>query len=69
MDTQLVTQRGEEIAVNYKLHKVDGDWMVYDVVIENISLVNNYRAQFTRLLAKASFAGLLDRIREKLPAW
>ncbi len=68
VDTKLITKRGEEIAVNYKLHKVDGDWMVYDVVIENISLVNNYRSQFTRLLAKSSFAELLDRIREKLPA-
>lgn len=68
VDTKLITKRGEEIAVNYKLHKIDGDWMVYDVVIENISLVNNYRAQFTRLLAKSSFAELLDTIREKLPA-
>ena len=68
VNTKLVTKRGEEIAVNYKLHKVDGDWMVYDVVIENISMVNNYRAQFTRLLAKSSFAELLDRIREKLRA-
>ena len=68
VDTKLVTKRGEEIAVNYKLHKVDRDWMVYDVVIENISLVNNYRAQFARLLANSSFAELLDRIREKLPA-
>jgi phospholipid transport system substrate-binding protein len=68
VDTKLVTKRGEEIPVDYKLHKVDGDWMVYDVVIENISMVNNYRAQFTRLLAKSSFAELLDRIREKLRA-
>jgi phospholipid transport system substrate-binding protein len=68
VNTKLVTKRGEEIPVDYKLHKVDGDWRVYDVVIENISMVNNYRAQFTRLLAKSSFAELLDRIREKLPA-
>jgi phospholipid transport system substrate-binding protein len=51
--------------MNYKLH---GDWIVYDVVIENISLVNNFRAQFTCLLAKSSFAELLGRIQEKLPA-
>ena len=43
VDTKFVTKRGEEIALNYKLHKMDGDWMVYDVVIENISMVNNYR--------------------------
>jgi phospholipid transport system substrate-binding protein len=67
VNTKLITKRGEEIPVDYKLHKVDGDWKVYDVVIENISLVNNYRAQFARLLTKSSFAELLDRIREKLP--
>jgi phospholipid transport system substrate-binding protein len=65
VNTKLITKRGEEIPVDYKLHKVDGDWKVYDVVIENISLVNNYRAQFARLLTKSSFAELLDRIREK----
>jgi phospholipid transport system substrate-binding protein len=68
VDTKLVTDREEEISVNYKLHKVDGDWKVYDVVIEDISLVNNYRAQFNRFLTKSSFAELLDRIREKLPS-
>jgi phospholipid transport system substrate-binding protein len=67
VDTKLFTNRGEEIPVDYKLHKVDGEWKVYDVVIENISLVNNYRAQFSRLLTKSSFAELLDKIREKLP--
>lgn len=45
VDAKLVTKRGEEIPVDYRLHKVDGDWKVYDVVIENISLVNNYRAK------------------------
>jgi len=45
---------------------MDGDWKVYDVAIENISLVNNYRAQFSRFLGKSSFAELLDTIRDKL---
>ena len=49
VNTKIVTRRGEEIALNYKLHKMDGDWKVYDVVIENISMVNNYRSQFSRL--------------------
>jgi phospholipid transport system substrate-binding protein len=66
VDTKIVTKRGEEFAINYKLHEVNGDWKVYDVVIENVSMVNNYRAQFGRLLSKYSFAELLDRIREKL---
>jgi phospholipid transport system substrate-binding protein len=67
VDTKIVTKGGEEIVLNYKLHKMDGDWKVYDIVIENISMVNNYRSQFSRLLAKYSFAEVLDIIREKLP--
>jgi phospholipid transport system substrate-binding protein len=66
VDTKIVSERREEFAVNYKLHLRDGDWKVYDVMIENVSIVNNYRAQFSRLLSKYSFAELLDRIREKL---
>ena len=64
--TKVVTKQGEEFAVNYKLHELNGDWKVYDVMMENVSIVNNYRSQFSRLLAKSSFAELLDRIREKL---
>jgi phospholipid transport system substrate-binding protein len=66
VDTEIITPRGEEIAVNYRLHRLDGEWKVYDVVIENVSLVNNYRSQFSRFLAAASFEELLDKIREKI---
>ena len=66
VDTKIITPKSEEFAVNYKLHELNGDWKVYDVMIENVSIVNNYRSQFSRILAKSSFAELLDRIREKL---
>jgi phospholipid transport system substrate-binding protein len=65
--TKVVTKKGEEFSVNYILHSVDGDWKVYDVVIENISLVNNYRSQFNRILAKASFDELLRKLQAKAP--
>ena len=51
--------------MNYKLRSSDREWKVYDVVIENISLVNNYRSQFHRVLANSSFDELLRRMREK----
>ncbi|MBF8254667.1 MAG: organic solvent tolerance ABC transporter substrate-binding protein, partial [Deltaproteobacteria bacterium] len=41
------------------------EWKVYDVVIENISLVNNYRSQFNRVLANSSFAEFLRKLQEK----
>jgi phospholipid transport system substrate-binding protein len=68
VDTRIVSKTGEQITVNYRLRRMNGDWKVYDVVVENVSLVNNYRSQFSRLSAKSSFAELLGRIREKLPA-
>ena len=65
VDTQIVPAKGEPLAVNYRLRLVEGDWKVYDVVIENISLVNNFRSQFNRILASASFDELLKKLREK----
>lgn len=53
-------------SLNYHLHKVDGKWMVYDVVIENVSLVRNYRNQFHRILGKKSYADLVASIRTKI---
>src|SRR5918992_3316854 len=65
VDTKIVTKKGEQISVNYKLRSAGGDWKVYDVVIENISLVNNFRSQFNRILANGSFSELLKRLQSK----
>ena len=65
VDTKILTKKGEQIAVNYKLRSAGNDWKVYDVVIENISLVNNFRSQFNRILANASFAELLKKLQSK----
>lgn len=63
--TKIIDNKGQEFSVNYRLHNVNGDWKVYDVVIEDISLVSNYRSQFNRVLAKGSFEELLTRMKEK----
>jgi len=65
LNTKIVTKKGEEFAVNYKLHQASGDWKVYDVVIENISIVNNFRSQFSRVIAKSSYEELLRTMKEK----
>jgi len=65
VNTKIVTKKGEEFSVNYKLHQAGGNWKVYDVVIENISLVNNYRSQFNRVIAKSSYKELLRNMKEK----
>ena len=65
VDTKILTKKGEQISINYKLRSAGNDWKVYDVVIENISLVNNFRSQFNRILANASFAELLKKLQSK----
>jgi phospholipid transport system substrate-binding protein len=63
--TKIVPDKGEATSINYRLHRVQGEWKIYDVVVEDISLVFNYRAQFNRILAKGSFDDLLKQLREK----
>lgn len=53
-------------SLKYHLHKVNGKWLVYDVIIENVSLVRNYRNQFHRILGKKSYADLVETIRAKI---
>ena len=65
VDTKAVSPKGEEIAIDYKLHLLGKEWKVYDVVVENISLVNNYRSQFQRVLSNASLDELITRMKEK----
>ena len=66
VDTKISDNKGREFSVNYRLHDVNGDWKIYDVVVEDVSLVNNYRAQFSRVLAKSSYAELVNTIKETI---
>lgn len=65
INSKIVTGRGEEYSLNYKAHLVGGEWKVYDVVAENISLVNNYRSQFTRVISNSSYEELVRRLKDK----
>ena len=65
VDTLLVSEKGAPVTINYKLHSVDKEWKVYDLVIEDISVVNNYRSQFDRVIARSSFADLVRTMKEK----
>ena len=51
--------------MDYKLYLSPVGWRAYDVIVEGISLVNNYRSQFDRVLNKKSFDALLQDLREK----
>lgn len=54
-----------EIPLDYRLLNKSGAWRVYDVVVDGVSLVNNYRSQFTKIIRESSYADLLEKLREK----
>jgi phospholipid transport system substrate-binding protein len=63
--SRVVTAKGSQIPVEYRLHRANDTWSAYDVLIENVSLVGTYRSQFDRIIKAESFADLLRRLREK----
>jgi phospholipid transport system substrate-binding protein len=66
VDSRIIDKNGQTYSVVYRLHRVDNKWRIYDVVAENISLVNNYRSQFSRVIAKSSFEELLRIMKQQL---
>lgn len=54
-----------EIPLDYRLLNRGADWRVYDVVVDGVSLVNNYRGQFTKILRASSYPDLVDQLRKK----
>ena len=66
VSSRMRTSKGEEFTINYKLHRVGEDWRVYDLVIENVSLINNYRSQFNRILTGSTYDELISRIKAKV---
>ncbi len=61
-----VIMASKEIPITYRVIMKDGTWKVYDFVIENISLVQNYRSQFNSILAKETPAQLIETLKKKV---
>jgi phospholipid transport system substrate-binding protein len=64
VDAIVVGSQTGRIAIQYRLHHKDGSWRAYDVVIEGVGLVDNYRGQFSSILANNSFSDLLNRLKD-----
>jgi phospholipid transport system substrate-binding protein len=64
--SNVLTADGKKIPLDYRMVQKDGGWRVYDVIIEGISLVKNYRDQFRDILAKDSPEEVLKMLREKV---
>jgi len=61
-----VLKKAQEIPINYRAINENGTWFVYDVVIEGVSLVNNYRTQFREILSSKPPESLLETLRKKV---
>jgi phospholipid transport system substrate-binding protein len=63
--TKIVTKQGTEIPVDYRMIRKGDRWLAYDVAIEGVSLVANYRAQFNKIIQTSSYPGLVQKLRAK----
>lgn len=63
--SKLVTARGTEIPIDYRMQKGRDRWEAFDVVIEGVSLIANYRTQFNRIIVQSSYAELVKKLEQK----
>jgi phospholipid transport system substrate-binding protein len=63
--SKVVTANRDEFSLDYRLFKQNGRWMVYDVVIEGVSLVSNYRSQFNKIVATNGYDSLIKKLQSK----
>ena len=63
--SKIIVDRKGEVPVEYRLHLIGSRWAVYDVLIEGVSFVSTYRAQFNRIIQTSSYDGLIEKLRAK----
>jgi phospholipid transport system substrate-binding protein len=63
--TKIVTKQGSEVPVDYRMLRRGDRWLVYDVVIEGVSLVGNYRTQFNKIIQTSSYEELVKKMKSK----
>jgi len=63
--TFFTTRGGKQFEVDFSMLFTGGEWKIYDVIVEGVSIVGNYRSQFNSILSKSTFAELMDILKEK----
>lgn len=63
--SKVITAKRDEYTLDYRLLKQNGKWMVYDIVIEGVSLVSNYRTQFNKIISSDGYSTLLKKLQTK----
>jgi phospholipid transport system substrate-binding protein len=61
--TRFVTKQGTEVPIDYRMQQRGDQWLVYDVSVEGVSLVNNYRTQFEKIIQTSSYAELVRKMK------
>jgi phospholipid transport system substrate-binding protein len=60
-----ITGKRHDTTLDYRLHLDEGRWQVFDIVIDGVSFVSTYRAEFDRVIRTSSYTGLVERLRQK----
>ena len=66
VNVEILTAKNREIPVKYRVKKKGEDWFVYDISIEGVSLVNNYRVQFNNIISRYSYERLIKRLKDNV---
>jgi len=62
----MIKTASADIPLNYKMYSKDGNWLVYDVIIEGVSLISNYRSSYQTIVKKEGFDGLMAKMKAKI---
>jgi len=65
VQSRVLTKKGSEAPVEARMLKRNDKWYIYDVIIENVSLISNYRAQFDKIIRTSSYGELVRRLKER----
>ena len=63
--TRLLTRQDTEVPIDYRMHARGDKWLVYDVLIEGVSLISNYRTQFNKIITTSSYQELVKKMKSK----
>jgi phospholipid transport system substrate-binding protein len=63
---RIITHDGREFPTEYRVRKRENGWLIYDVSVKGVSLVNNYRTQFNSIIVKSDYQTLVKRMKAKL---
>lgn len=61
-----IVRKSDTIPVDYKLININGQWLIYDFIIEGVSMIRNYRSQFSKIIHKETYGGLVKKLAAKI---